>query len=246
MAERNKNNPLHISDDAIDRTIQSFTGDPKQDLKYIQSALGYTRFGDILHHEFEVFRMGSIGWKIEVSLEQRDRFGVTLDKITNLGPEEGEDDEIAGSWDYVVGVELLRGFIAHSFVEQAKIEGRAVPEINDKILDSPPVRRAWLDHARAGRVGMTMMVTEDLDAQMQQENPRLYQETMGLKDKLVDRFTPRTLQLYRGNPEEFLAQYTPVIREKWEESLREMTLRTYGWFTPNQPNLVPVAVQSKG
>lgn len=97
MAERYKDNPHNISDAAINRTLQSLTGDPEQDLKYIQSALEHTRFVDILHHEFEVFRMGNLGWRINVPQEQRDRFGVSLDKITNMGPEDmgpesGNDD----------------------------------------------------------------------------------------------------------------------------------------------------------
>lgn len=198
-------------------------------------------FGDILHPEFEVFRMGSMGWRIGVSEVERVRFGVDLEEISTMGSEKGgEEDGLIE--DYFTGVELLRGVVLIAFVEQSKIEGKPEPVMRSKLIDYPPVKRALLDGVSSTKTGMFVMVTEDLDAQMQQENLRLYQEIMKLKDNLVDRFTPRTIQLYKGQPEPFLKHYTPVIKDRWEETLREMTLRTYGWLTPNQPNLVPVKV----
>ncbi len=243
QAERNGGNPLKISKVAIETTFRLLTGDPDRDLSRFRGDLSAAPFADILYPAFDILRMGSLGWNIAISKEERSRLGGSLEDITSMGPEDGEG-KFDVSYDYLTAVELMRAVVATAFVEQAKTEGKPMPDINGKIVDAVPVRREWLGLVRSNREGMTALVTEDLDAQMREENPRLYEETMGLKDRLTERFAARTVLLYSGQPKELIELHTPTIRKRWEESIREMALRTYAWFAPNGPtNLVLIPVE---
>lgn len=106
-----------------------------------------------------------------------------------------------------------------------------------------PVKKERLAHAYARRKGAFVIDADDLENQWIQENPRLHQETMILKDRLVERFTPRTFNLYKGIPTDFVEYFAPTIRAKWDDHLKDCALRTYAWFTPNSPALIPVRVK---
>lgn len=240
--EGNKDNPLKISEAAVRATFRQLTGDPDLDMSYMGGALEIAPFGDIFSPEFDVFRLGNLGWCLEVTEAKRSELGISLEKITSLGPDNVKDEDLDhdGGCDYFNGVGLMRAVVASAFVEQAKIEGKQIPDIDSGIVDSVLTEREWLSKARASRVGMTAIVTEDLDAQMREENPFLYEWTMRMTEGLADRLTLRTLLLYKRESEGFREVYTPRIKERWGESLRAMALRTYAWFTPNKPNLVPI------
>lgn len=244
MKEGYKDNPRQISDQAVDNTLKYLSGDPLTDLTKFREQLNHIPFLDILYDEFQIFRMGSLGWSVDIPAETRERFGVKVTEIDTMGPDELEDDT-EEAMDFFVGVGLLRAFIASAYVEQAKIDHSPTPDINDKVIDTLPVKKEDLDKVSASRKGMFVIDANDQENQWRQENPRLHQEAMGLKDRLVEKFSPGTFRLYKDLPTDFVNHFNPTLREEWDDCLRECAIRAYAWFTPNQPVLIPVRIRKK-
>lgn len=251
MAERNKNNPLKISDRAIETTVSYLTGKPFDDLTTLKERIGRAPFKDILTDEFQLLRLGSMGWEVNVPLEIREKYGVRLSTIDSMGSEmlalayENKETDTEGAMDFFIGVALLRAFIASTYVEQARIDHLPAPDINNKAIDALPLQKKAIETVYAKRKGLFVIDAEDLEEQWREENPRLQQETMRLKDKLVERFTPRTWKLYPELPENFIQDFTPTVRQQWDDCLNECALSAYAWFTPKGPPLIPVRIKGK-
>lgn len=240
MVETYRDNPLVICEDAINATFRLLSGNPEQDYETFFNKLFHTGISDILHPEFDCLRLGISGWGIDIPDEDKKTFGLKINEITPDGPEDLKNE----GWDYFLGVGLTRALVSNSFVEQSVFDGKTLPRINTDIIDSPPFNRSDINSVRAHEEGVSILVVEDLESQMGNENPLLYQKMLSYKDETTDLFTARTIELYKEQPEGFLELYQSPIRNAWEKQLRETILRTYAWFTPNQPDLVPILIKN--
>ena len=242
VVETYRENPLIISKEAIDTTFRLLSGNPEQDQQIFFNKLLHTGISDILSPEFDCLRLGVGGWAIGIPEEDISKFNL---KIKEVGPEGPPDwDPNNEGWDYFLGVGLMRGVVSNSFVEQATIDGKLYPRINSGIIDCPPFERSDIEFVKAHEDGVNILIVEDLDLQMLWENELLYERVMTYKDKMTQLFTARTIDLYKSQPDEFLEAYKQPVNDSWEKQLRECALRTYAWFTPNQPNLIPIPAKN--
>lgn len=200
-----------------------------------------THFAEIIHPEFQVFRIGALGFELPITPEDRDRYGITVENISSLGREDTkvpEQEDIG--WDSVGSINTMRAFVASAFFEEAAMQGLPTPEINDGLIDPLPVKKHQIEGAVASEPGMFLYEWEELEARWAEENPALYQATVELKDKLRDYYVERMITTYRDLPQAYMDSVAPEVRDTYDDYLMGYALRTYAMFAPHPPTLIEV------
>lgn len=253
-----KQNPQTICAESVQAVTAGLTGHTDEDLtKLLSGRLNHRTyeipFSDILHPEFDAFRLGSVEWVLPITDEDRQQLGTTETAILPTGPESITAEELyyerfnkADTEGHLYGQLFLRAFISTVYVEEAQRQNKPIPDINYKIIDAPAVRKSLIDGATASGQNMFLIDGDDLEQNWQQQNPEFHKVTMELINSMVTRYTPITRALYEGIlPTEYLDQRTEDIHNAWKENLWESAVRTYAWFQPEQPRLIPVPEEKK-
>lgn len=235
-----QNNPAVISEEAASSIFDNLPEDPQSaldDLRHLQGQL----FGDIFTYEFQVFRLGKLGWKINIPEALRARYGISETTLDSIGTEDVASDE--SLYDPLTGSLLMRSVIAASFVKQANLNGSSV-DINDDIIDAHPATKNDLINARAPRTGIFIYDAEELEEQWQTENSVLHERVAAFISALAGQFTEQTALLYSHFDPQFIDEMRGGIRDMWVHDLGRDALRAYAMFTPNPPELIEVPVES--
>lgn len=242
LQERYELNPRVISPEAVGAVVADLLGEPGTYLQTLrEKRIEGTHFTEIIHPEFQIFRIGALGFEIPITDEDRARYGLTIENISNLGREDVKTpvDEDIG-WDSDEGINVMRAFVASAFFEEASRQGLPIPVINNGLIDPPPAKKHQIDGAKASKPGMFLYDWEEFEGRWAEENPALFQETVQLKDKLTDYYTRRMLAVYADLPVEYMDKISPEVRSTYNDYLMEYAVRTYAMFTPNPPTLIEV------
>lgn len=242
MTERYELNPRVISTEVVQAVVDDLVGEPSTYLQALRAKrIEGTHFEEIIHPEFQVFRIGALGFEIPITDEDRARYGITIENISNLGREDvkmPEDEDIG--WDSVESINVMRAFVASTFFEEAARQGLPTPVINNGLIDPPPAKKHQIDGAKASKPGMFLYNREEFEERWAGENPELFQATVQLKDRLTDYYTRRMLAMYSNLPAEYMDKISPEVRSTYNDYLMEYAVRTYAMFTPNPPTLIEV------
>jgi len=238
-----------IREQAVRNVSATLTGDPDNDLKTLRTSLDSKNltYGDIFTYQFQVMRMGTLGFRLPVAEEDREKFNLFESELTTNGPDEAyeensdySEEEMTGSGDFFTGVGLMRAFIASTFLEESRLTKTSPPKFHDELIDVYPVPESTFRQVAElnKNKNLSIMSEEEALENWQKEHPALYNETRLLSQRLAAYFTPRTLAMYRSLPQEFKEKMTPALRKQWQEELMRESLRVYTWFSPNPPNAI--------
>lgn len=241
--EAYKSNPRVISEDAVQAAVVFVSGRSPHEL--IEEWNEEVPFIDVLTSNFQMLRLGNFGWQISLTDGQKAGHDTSIESIDDLGHEDVEDESVAeAGFDFFKGLATIRALVASAFVEQSQRDGLPMPHVNSPIIDAKPIPRELHDKAYATSEGMYLIDADVLRTQWQKDNLSLYEAVMGLKQELVEKYTPRSIELWGGFvPDELLDELTPEIQSRWESTLDEIALGAYAMFTPNPPKLIPVPVK---
>lgn len=236
-------NPTRIiSIDAVQAVVADLGENPKMYFQNLSDKrIKGTHFAEIIHPEFQIFRIGMLGFEIPVSPEDKERFAIPFDTISSLGHKDiqvPKDENI--EWDDMESINTMRAFVASVFFEEAKRQKLPIPAINDRLIDPPPAKKYQIDTAVASKPGMFLYDWEDLESRWKEENPEFYQETVTLKDKLKDYYASRLIRTYRDLPEEYVQKIISQIHTSYDYELMAYAIRTYAMFTPRPPTLIEI------
>lgn len=235
-------NPSVIRPEAVQAVLADLTGEPGTYLKTLSDKrIEGTDFAEIIHTEFQIFRIQALGFELPVTTEDRDRYRITLESISSLGREDikvPEDQDIG--YDDIEGINTMRAFVASAFFEEAAIQKLPTPEINNRLIDPPPVKKNRIEKAIAPKPGMSLYEWEEFEERWAGENPVLYQATIQLRDQLTDYYSGRLMGIYKDLPDEYRDKIAPEVRTTYGDYLMEYALRTYAMFTPRPPTLIEV------
>lgn len=242
MPERYELNPKVISLEAVQAVVGDLVGEP---ITYVQTLrakrLGGTHFEEIIHPEFQVFRIGMLGFELPVAPGDKDKYGIKVDVICSLGREDiqvSEQEDIG--WDSIESINTMRAFVASAFFEEATRQKLSTPQINDRLIDPPPAKKYQIESATAPRSGFFLYDWEEFAGRWAEENPELHQATVQLRDGLTDYYANRMVAVYRDLPQEYMDRVAPEVRETYSNYLMEYAIRTYAMLTPNPPALIEV------
>lgn len=242
-------NPQSISQKAIDVTLKLLRDKSDNDLRKYWQGEDYEGFGssDIFSERFQMMRIGVMGWNIQITDEQRQRYGIQAESVDYMGKTSKEDENSPhGYYLYFGSIGIVRALVGGAFIEQARIDGLPLSamDINDELIDACPFKTEHLGDVYANMEGAFMINSDELEAQWQKENELLYRETMGIIRALVHENTPGSKDILRVSlPEGLVEELEPEIRDRWQSQLHDTALRTYAIFTPNAPKLIPVPVR---
>lgn len=235
-------NPGVIHPEAVKAVMTDLTGEPGTYLKTLRNKrIAGTDFTEIIDTEFQIFRIGILGFELQIAPEDRDRYGITLESISSLGREDikvPEDQDIG--YDDIEGINTMRAFVASAFFEEAAMQKLPTPRINNRLIDPPPAKRAQIYRAVASKPEMFLYEQEEFEERWKEENPDLYQAAVQLKDRLTDYYAGRMIATYQDLPEDYINKVTPDVRRAYSDYLMEYALRTYAMFTPRPPTLIEV------
>lgn len=242
-----RHNPQSISQQVIDTTIYLIGSKSEDELDEHWSDAGFT---EIFSPQFQKNTIGVDGWQIQITDEQRAKYGVTATSVDNMGLTSDKDRRSpTGYYQYFGSIRAIRTLVGGSFIEQARADGLPLSEldINDELIDAQPCKKEELGEVYAEEEGIFMLDADNLEAQWKEENGVLYEDTMGIIEGFVERLTPRSIVVLSENlPEELATELEPEIRDRWQHQLRDTALRTYAIFTPNAPVLIPIPVKENG
>ncbi len=236
-------NPRVISPEAVQAVMADLQGERPS--TYFQTLhekrIEGTDFSEIVHPEFQVFRIGALGFGLPVAPEDRDRYGISVETLSSLGREDEsvpEDQDIG--CDSLESINTMRAFVASTFFEESARQKLPAPEINDKLIDPPPVKRVRIERAVASKPGMFLYEWEEFEARWAGENPDLYQAMIQLRDELADYYAKRMVAAYQGLPQDYMDRIAPDVESKYRDYLLEYALRTYAMLAPRPPRLIEV------
>jgi len=246
--EEYSHNPSSISQQTIDITIELIGSKSEHELDEHWSDVGFT---EIFLPEFQMIRIGHLGWQIQITDEQRTKYGITVLSVDNMGATSGKDRRSpTGYYQYFGSISAIRTFVGGSFIEQARADGLPLSAlgINDELIDAHPFNKDELGEVYAEAEGGFMLDADDLlEAQWKEENGLQHKETMGIIEGFVERLTPGSIDVLSENlPEKLVAELEPEIRDCWQRELHDTALRTYAIFTPNAPKRIPIPVREIG
>lgn len=236
-------NPRVVRPEAVQAVVADLQGlQPDGYLKALRDKrIKGTHFTEIIHPEFQVFRIGALGFELPISVDDRAQYGVTVESLSSLGRDDvkvPEDQDIG--WDPIESINSMRAFVASAFFEEATLQKLPTPAINDKMIDPPPAKRSQIEGAMASKPGMFLYEWEGLEERWQEENPALFQATTQLRDHLADHYAGRMLSGYGDLPETYMSKAEPEVRSTYNDYLMEYALRTYAMLTPRPPTLIEV------
>lgn len=237
-----QDNPATISEQALDRVFNDLPDDPisaRHQFRYLQGH----KFGDIFTDNFQIMRLGILGWEIDIPEELRIQYGISETTIDTKGPKQADDTNEA-FYDYMTGANLMRSVVVGAFDRQADISGLSSIKINDDVIDAHPVRKEFLDEASAAREGAFMFDADALEEQWRGANTDFYNKINALIYDLSVVFAERTAGLYGHFDPQLLETLKTDMRENWIYHLKKEALKAYAMFTPHAPELLEVPVRS--
>ena len=237
-------NPRVISSEAVQAVVADIQGEgPSTYLKTLQDRrIEGTRFNDVIHPLFQVWRIKAIGFVLPVPAEVLNSDGIPVETLSTHGPEYTEvPDDQDITLDSYDSINTMRAFVASAFFEEATRQKLPTPEINDKFINVLPAKRSQIEEVVATKPGMFLYVWEEFEERWAGENPDLYRATVQLRDELTDYYTGRMIARYQDFiPGDYMSRVAPEVRSKYSDYLMEYALRTYAMFTPHSPILIEV------
>lgn len=237
-----RSNPRVISPESVEAVVNDLGDEPLNYSMVLEAKrLKGTDFTEILHPEFQLFRIGVLGFEVPVKSEDKEKYGIKVDSLESMGREDvklSEDEDIG--WDCICSINTMRAFVICAFAEEAKRQGLRVPKINDKLIDPGPAKKGQIETAWATGPGLFIYSWEELEQRWSLENPPLYNATVSLKDRLGDLYGERMIAAYKDLPQEYLDKIGPEVKETYRDQLMEYALRTYAMLAPEPPLLIEV------
>lgn len=232
-----------ISPETVARVGAELSGNPETYLPTLRSRwLEGTYFTEFIHPEFQVFRIGRMGFEVPVDQKDKDTFGIKIEALSSFGPETQPEhptvEEIG--YDPIESINIMRAFVASAFFEEAISHGAPIPRTNNGLIDPMPVNKQLIATARATRPGMYLYDGEEFDESWSLKSPAFHQAMVNLRDQLTGYYSARMLGAYSDLPAEYLALMTAPVQQEYHEYLTEYALRTYAMFAPELPNLIEV------
>lgn len=235
-------NPSRIRKEVVHEVREALGEDPTKYVTNLRNRwIKDTPFADMIHPEFQVFRIGSLGFELPVTPEDREQFGIILEEISAFGREGIQVPETEDiGYDWLEGINSMRALVASSFFEEAQRQKLPIPQFNPKLIDPPPAKKEDIPKAYATKPGLFLYEWEALQERWKQENPELYEEVIKLKEALSPYYVARLLNAYKDLPTAYLEKIEPEVKNQYDYNLLEYALRTYAMFTPHPPVLLEV------